>query len=100
VQQLLSNDLNVRATCFGLTINSEANIANVSDAICKIPDITGVIKTIGTYDLAIFAQVKSLEHFFVLEAEIANVPSIREINPAALNQFPVFPYPGEHMSTF
>ena len=87
-------------TCFRLTINSEADLANLSDAICKIPDITALIKTIGAYDLTTFAQVKSLEHFFALEAEVANVPGIREINPVALNQFPVFPYPGEHMSTF
>ena len=86
--------------CFRLTINSEANIATVSDDICKIPDVTGVIRTIGTFDLTIFVEVKSLEHLFQVEAEIASVHGIREMDAAALNQFPVLPYPGEHMSTF
>ena len=86
--------------CFRLTISSEANMATVSDDICKIPDITGVIRTIGVYDLTIFAEVKSLEHLFKVEAEIASVHGIREMDTVALNQFPVLPYPGEHMSTF
>jgi Lrp/AsnC family transcriptional regulator for asnA, asnC and gidA len=86
--------------CFKLTINSEANIATISDDICGIPDITAFIKTIGTYDFTIFAQIKSWEHFFALEAEIANVSGVNQIDTAALNQFPVLPYPGEHISTF
>ena len=86
--------------CFKLTINSETNIANISDDICRIPDITGFIKTIGAHDFTIFAQIKSWEHFFALEAEIASVSGVMEIDTAALNQFPVLPYPGEHKSTF
>ena len=86
--------------CFRLKISGQADLATISGDICNIPDVTGIIATIGAYDLTIFAEVKSLEHFLALEAEIANVPGVSEMDTAALNKFPVFPYSGEHMSTF
>jgi DNA-binding Lrp family transcriptional regulator len=86
---------------FRLTINSQSNILAVSADICKIPDIIGVVTTIGVYDLTVFAAVKSLEHFFSLQEEIANVSGIKEMDTSALlNEFNVMPLPGEHTSSF
>jgi len=85
---------------FGLIISAETNIATVSNALGRIPDVTAVLRTIGIHDLSVVVQVKSLKHIFSLEAEIARIPGMKEISPPTLNQFPVLPYPGEHLSTF
>ena len=65
--------------CFRLTINFKINIQTISKDICKIPDITAVVTTIGQYDLTVFAAVKSLKHFSSLEEEIANTSGIKEM---------------------
>ena len=84
---------------FRVRINGEDDIFTIIDAICKIKDITTVTRTIGTFDLRIVAQVKSLEHLLDLETEIGNVNGVREMDLPLLSKFSVFPYPLEHMST-
>jgi len=89
-----------REACFRLMINTQTNVDAISARICKIPDVIGVVTTIGMYDLSVFAAIKNLEHFTAVEEKIASAPGIKEMDTAALNEFPILPYPGEHMSSF
>jgi Lrp/AsnC family transcriptional regulator, regulator for asnA, asnC and gidA len=86
--------------CFRLAVNNQGNTDIIAERISKIPDVTGIFKTTGVYDLTIFAEIRDLEHFTSLETEIANVPGIREMDTASLNRFSPLPYPREHISTF
>jgi len=85
---------------FRLKIDSKNDIVTISDEICKIQDVTAVARTLGKYDLTVFVQVKSLEHFLNIGTRIANVNGINEMDTPSLSQFHVFPNPSEHMSTF
>jgi DNA-binding Lrp family transcriptional regulator len=86
--------------CFRLIVGSQGDVNSVAEKITKIPDVTGILKTTGAYDLTIFAEIKDVQHLVALETEIADVPGIREMETASLNQFSVLPYRQEHISTF
>lgn len=86
--------------CFRLTIDYQGNLNSIVEKIAKIPDVVGLFKTTGAYDLTIMTEIKNFEHFFALETEIANIDGIREMETAALNRFPILPYAREHISTF
>ena len=86
--------------CFRLTIDSQGVLDAIAEKISKIPDVTGILKTSGAYDLTVFAGIREVEHLVALETEIANIPGIREMETASLKQFYVLPYPREHISTF
>jgi DNA-binding Lrp family transcriptional regulator len=88
------------AACFRLTVSSQGDLDTIAEKIAKIPDVVGILKTTGVCDLTVFTEIKNFEHFTTLETEIANIYGIKEIETAALNQFPILPYPREHISTF
>lgn len=89
-----------RSAWLRLAIGSKGDLDSIAERIAKIPDVVGILKTTGIYDLTLNTRIKSLEHLTTLETEIAKISGIREMAPAMLNQFPVMPYPREHMSTF
>lgn len=86
--------------CFRLTVDSQGDLTSIAEKIAKIPDVVGILKTTGTYDLTMITEIKNFEHFVALETEIANIDGVREMDTPALNQFPVLPYSREHISTF
>jgi len=86
--------------CFRLTIDSQLGLNSIAEKIAEIPDVVGILKTSGPHDLSVFAEIKNFEHLIALETEIANIPGIKEMETASLSQFPMLPYPREHMSTF
>jgi DNA-binding Lrp family transcriptional regulator len=86
--------------CFRLSADSQGDSNSIAKKIAKIPDVNGILKTTGAYDLTIFTAIKNFEHLFALETEISNIDDVRELDTPALNQFPVLPYPREHISTF
>ena len=92
--------------CFRLMVGSQGDLDSVAEKISKIPDVTGILRTTGVYDLTIFTEIKDVQHLVALEAEIANIPGIREMETALLvrarrlNQCSMLPYPREHISTF
>ena len=79
--------------CFRLAIDSQGVLDGIAEKISIIPDVTGILKTSGAYDLTIFTGIKDIEHLVALETEIANIPGIREMETASLKQFYVLPYP-------
>jgi DNA-binding Lrp family transcriptional regulator len=86
--------------CFKLTINFQRDLNDIAEKIAGVPDVVGVLKIIGAHDLAVFTGIRNLEHLVALETEIANIQGVREMEAPVLNQFPVLPYPREHISTF
>lgn len=88
------------SACFRLTIGSQGDLDSVAEKIAKIPDVTGILKTTGAYDLTIFTEIKDVQHLVALETEIANIQGVREIETASINQFSMLPYQREHISTF
>jgi len=85
---------------FRLTIDSQWDLNSIAEKIAEIPNVVGILKTTGPHDLTIFTEIKNFEHLIALETEIANIPGIKEMETASLNQFPMLPYPREHISTF
>ena len=88
------------SACFRLKTDPKWSLANIVEKISKLPDVVGILKTTGVYDLTIFTSVRNFEHFFALENEIANIQDVGEMDTAALNQFPILPHSREHTSTF
>ncbi len=86
--------------CFRLSIDSQGDLNSIAEKIAKIPDVVGILKTTGNYDLTIFTEIKNFEHLIALETEIANIDGVKEMDTPALNHFPVLPYSREHISTF
>jgi DNA-binding Lrp family transcriptional regulator len=86
--------------CFRLTIDSQWGLNSIAEKIAEIPNVVGILKTTGPHDLSVFAEIKNFEHLIALETDIANIPGVKEMEAASLNQFPMLPYPREHISTF
>lgn len=85
--------------CFRLKTKPKSRLTNTAEKIAKLPDVVGILKTTSAHDLTIFTVIKNFEHLMALETEIANIQGVNEMDTAALNQFPVLPYPREHMPT-
>lgn len=85
---------------FRLKIDSQWDLNSIAEKIAEIPNVVGILKTTGPHDLTIFTEIKNFEHLIALETEIANIPGIKEMETAVLNQMPILPYPREHISTF
>jgi Lrp/AsnC family transcriptional regulator for asnA, asnC and gidA len=88
------------SACFRLIVNTQGNMDIIAKKINEIPDVIGLHKTTGIYDLTIFTEIMNFEHLITLENKIAKIDGIRTMDPVSLNQFPVLPYPREHISTF
>jgi len=88
------------SACFRLKTDSQLKLDSVANKITEVPDVIGILKTTGAYDLTILMEIKNFEHFLTLENKIANIDGVREMETASLNQFPTLPYPREHISSF
>lgn len=86
--------------CFRVKTDIKLGLNDIAEKIAEIPDVRGILKTSGSYDLIIFAAIRNLEDLFAFETEIANILGVRQMEPAILNHFPILPYPREHISTF
>jgi Lrp/AsnC family transcriptional regulator for asnA, asnC and gidA len=86
--------------CFRLMVGSQGNLDSIVEKMAKIPDVFGIIKTTGIFEVAIFTATKDLAHFFALETEIAGIPGILEMETATIDPYTMLPSPGEHISTF
>ncbi len=83
-----------------MTARSQDDLAETAEKIASIPDIVGLWKTIGSYDLAAWTKVKSIEQIIAIQNEITNLPEITKMETVMLNTFPVMPFPREHTSSF
>ncbi len=83
-----------------LTTDSREDLNEIPRKIAIIPDVRSVVRTIGYYDLTVAMEIKSYQHAFDLENEIASIHGIKEMEAATITQFPVLPFPREHISTF
>ena len=88
------------SACFRLKTDSQWELDSIANKITEVPDVIGIQKTAGVHDLTIFTEMKNIEHLFILENRIAKIDGIKEMKTSSLNQFPVLPYPREHISSF
>ncbi len=83
-----------------MTVKSQDDLAETTENISKIPDIVGLWKTIGSYDLAAWTKVKNIEQLITIQDEITTLSEITKMETVMLNTFQVMPFPREHTSSF
>ena len=72
----------------------------VVDSLSKIPDVVGIIKISGDYDLHLTAMVRDIDHSFEIQDQISNVCGVTKMEVGARKIPPEWPTPQQHISTF
>ena len=64
---------------FGLKVESQKVLRQITEKVAKVPDVTAVMETAGDYDLTIIVAVKSIKHTFKVGEEISNIAGVRRV---------------------
>jgi DNA-binding Lrp family transcriptional regulator len=83
-----------------IAVNSEHNLMETIETVEEIPDIVGLWKTAGAYDLEIYGKIRTLEELIDIQDEVSKLPGVTKMDTVLINRFPLMPYPREHMSDF
>ena len=73
---------------FGIKIDSQAVLRNITNEVAKIPDITAVMETTGEYDLTVIALARSFSHAFKIGEEIGKVVGVRRVSIGRIDLSP------------
>lgn len=85
---------------FFLTISAQENSFSLIEQIGKISDVISIMKTIGDYDLVVYAFVRDANHLIEIQEKIAKIQGIArmEIEISKLHEW--WPSPRQYLSTF
>jgi Lrp/AsnC family leucine-responsive transcriptional regulator len=83
-----------------IVVAPPGNLAEIIEKLTKIPDVIGIWKIAGAFDLEIFAKLRTLEQLISIQEEVSGLPGIMKMETVLLTKFPIMPYPKEHMSNF
>ncbi|MCW4019098.1 MAG: Lrp/AsnC family transcriptional regulator [Candidatus Bathyarchaeota archaeon] len=83
-----------------VAISTQEKMNQIIEKLLNTPDIEGLWKTSGFFDLSIFIKIKSLEHLLAIHDEFSKTPGIVRMETSVLNRMPLMPYPKEHLPDF
>jgi DNA-binding Lrp family transcriptional regulator len=83
-----------------LAISAQENMTQIIEKLMKTPDVEGLWKTTGSFDLSIFVKIKNLEQLLGIQDDISRTQGIVRMETSVLNRMPLMPYPKEHMPDF
>ena len=79
---------------------SDVNSASIIDAICEVPDVISIMKTIGDYDLQIYAFIRDLEELLAIQEKLGRIKGLSKIDSEILQISNKWPSPRQYISTF
>ncbi len=79
---------------------SNVNSTSIIDAICDIPDVISIMKTIGDYDLQIYAFIKDLKQLLSIQDMLGRISGLSKIDLEILPLPNKWPSPRQYISTF
>jgi Lrp/AsnC family transcriptional regulator, regulator for asnA, asnC and gidA len=83
-----------------LSVSSQAVMKNTIEKICKIPDVSYIVKTVGEYDLQVSILIRGIEEIYRNNEEIIKIHNIKKLE-TDLRPIPeIWPSPRQHISTF
>lgn len=83
-----------------LAFTSPDKLSTIVDCLSKIPDVTLIIKTSGSYDLFVKTYFKDFDHLFSIQNEISKISGISNVKIQILKLLPKIPRNYEYISTF
>ncbi len=83
-----------------LSVSSQAFMKNTIEKICKIPDVSYIVKSVGEYDLQVSILIRAIEEIYRNNEEIIKIHNIKKLE-TDLRPIPeIWPSPRQHISTF
>lgn len=83
-----------------LSMASQTTIKNTIEKICRIPDVSYIVKTVGEYDLQVTILIRGIEEIYQNSEELIKINNIKKIE-TDLRPIPeIWPSPRQYISTF
>ena len=83
-----------------IAVAAPDNLSEIIEKLENIPDVIGLWKIAGAFDLDVYAKLRTLEQLISFQEEVSGLPGIMKMETVLLSKFPLMPYPREHMSDF
>ncbi len=65
---------------YGIRVESQQTVRQITDKVAKIPDIAAVMETTGEYDLTVIAAVRNIKHIYAIGDAIEEVEGVRRVS--------------------
>jgi DNA-binding Lrp family transcriptional regulator len=90
----------VAQAIINLAVRSSDDLPKVLDEVEKTPDVVGIFKSIGSFDLSFFVPVRSLEDLLAVQDKISHLPGVFKMETVSITQVTLLPFPKEHITNF
>jgi DNA-binding Lrp family transcriptional regulator len=85
---------------FFVTFTLQEDSSSTIEKISRIPDVISIMKTIGDYDLQVYAMIKDVDQILAIQDEFAKIPGIAKTDLDLMKMLNKWPTPRQYISTF